>query len=203
MNDYRSNSNKSKQEKAMKEEKNVQKVVSGVAKVKKKSEIRKFAENFISEDAPSVGSYLFTDVIVPGIVKIITDSFKDGVDIIFKGASSRGSRNTGNYTGNYVSYNNFSKPNNVNRQTVGSKSAHSPSDITLQTRSDAEAVLNQMRDILHTYGAVTVADLYESCDITHSFTDVKYGWTDLRNAEVARDGAGWYIKFPNAYPLDR
>lgn len=204
MENYQSNSHKSKQEAAKMENKNVQKVVSGVAKVKKKSELNKFVNNFISEDATKVGSYLFTDVIVPGIVKIITDSFKDGVDIIFKGASSRGSRNSGSYPGNYVSYNSYSNNNTQRRNTsVNNKPVHSPSEITLESRRDAEAVLNQMRDILQQYGAVTVADLYDSVNLSHSFTDVKYGWTDLRNADVARDSDGWYIKLPNAYPLDR
>lgn len=204
MENYQSNSHKSKQESTNMENKNVQKVVNGVAKVKKKSELNKFVNNFISEDATKVGSYLFTDVIVPGIVKIITDSFKDGVDIIFKGASSRGSRNSGTYPGNYISYNNYSNNNAQRRTTTApAKPVHSPSDITLPSRRDAEAVLNQMNDILQQYGAVTVADLYDSVGITHSFTDVKYGWTDLRNADISRDGEGWYIKFPNAYPLDR
>lgn len=205
MENYQSNSHKSKREVLNKEEKNVQKVVTGVAKVKQKGEFRKFAENFISEDAHSVGDYIFKDVIIPGIVKLVTDSIKDGVDIIFKGASSRSSRNSGGYQGNYVSYNNFSNRNNNTQRSVATstKSVHSPSDITLPSRSDAEAVLNQMKDILQQYGAVTVADLYDSVGITHNFTDVKYGWTDLRNADVARDSDGWYVKLPNAYPLDR
>lgn len=205
MENYQSNSHKSKQEAATKQEKNVQKVVAGVAKVKKKGEFRKFAENFISEDAHSVGDYIFRDVIIPGIVKLVTDSIKDGVDIIFKGASSRSSRNSGGYPGNYVSYNNFSNRNNNQRSVASNttKAVHSPSDITLPSRSDAEAVLNQLKDILKAYGAVTVSDLYDSVGMSHSFTDVKYGWTDLRNADVARDSDGWYVKLPNAYPLDR
>ena len=203
MDNYRPNSHKSKQEPEKREEKNVQKVVSGVAKVKKKSEISKFASNFISEDAGKVGSYIFTDVIVPGLVKIVTDALKDGVDIVFKGASSRNSRNSGGYPGNYVSYNNFSSKNNDARRPSTTKQVHSPCEITLPSRRDAEAVLDQMRGLIRDYGVVTVADLYMSCDITHNFMDAKYGWTDLRNAEVARDGDGWYIKFPNAYPLDR
>lgn len=202
MENYQSNSYKSKQE-GNKDSKNVQKVVKGVATVKKKSEFNKFIGNFISEDANNVGSYLFTDVIVPGVVKIITDSLKDGIDIIFKGASSRSSRSSGGYQGNYISYNNYSNRNDNQHRPAATKQVHSPSDITLPSRRDAEAVLNQLRDILKSYGAVTVADLYDSVGITHSFTDVKYGWTDLRNADVARDGDGWYVKLPNAYPLDR
>lgn len=203
MENYQSNSHKSKQAAKEAEEKKVQKVVSGVATVKKQNGFNKFIGNFISEDANNVGSYLFTDVIVPGIVKIITDSLKDGIDIVFKGSTSRNNRNSGGYQGNYVSYNNYSSRNDTQRRTTTTKQVHSPSDITLPSRRDAEAVLNQLNDILQSYGAVTVADLYDSVGITHSFTDVKYGWTDLRNADVARDGDGWYVKLPNAYPLDR
>lgn len=204
MENYKPNSNKSKQLASEQPERRAQKVVAGGAKVKKKSELRKFADNFVSEDAGKVGSYLFTDVIVPGLVKIITDSLKDGVDIIFKGASGRNSRNSGNYPGNYVSYNSFSSNRSTETHKAQSnKHVHSPSEITLPSRRDAEAVLNQMRGILDNYGVVTIMDLYDSVDISHSFTDAKYGWTDLRNADVARDGDGWYIKFPPAYPVDR
>ena len=137
MENYQSNSHKSKQAAAKLENKKVEKVVSGVAKVKKKSELNKFVNNFISEDATKVGSYLFTDVIVPGIVKMITDALKDGVDIIFKGASSRGGRNSGSYPGNYISYNNFSNNNNAPYRSSNNnnKSVHSPSEITLESKN--------------------------------------------------------------------
>lgn len=200
---YQSNSHKSKQEAREQNTKNVQKVVNGTAKVKQKSELRKFADNFISEDASSVGSHIFTDVIVPGILKIITDSVKDGIDIIFKGAPSRNSRNSSGYQADYVSYNQYSnRRQEPRRTTTPSKSVHSPSDITLASRADAEAVLNQLYDMLAQYGAVTVADLYDSVGISHNYTDNKYGWTSLNSAEVMRDNEGWFIKLPKAYPLD-
>lgn len=203
MDNYKSNSHKSKEAEKERVEKRAHNVVTGVAKVKQPSAISKFAKTFISEDASKVGSHIVTEVIVPGIAKILTDSLQDCIDIIFKGGSSRNRRNSGNYPGNYVSYNNYSNNSKPAAAPAQSKQVHSPSDITLASRRDAEAVLNQMRDILTQYGAVSVNDLYDSVGLTGSYTDAKYGWTDLRNATVARDGDGWYIKFPNAYPLTR
>ena len=67
MEEYRSNSNKSKQMAQQSEKKRVDCVVAGGAKVKKKGELEKFAGNFISEDAGNIKSYIITDVLVPTI----------------------------------------------------------------------------------------------------------------------------------------
>ena len=50
---------------------------------------------------------------------------------------------------------------------------------------------------------MTVADLYDLVGLNHNFTDNKYGWTNLRNAQPVRDRDGYYIlKLPRAVPID-
>ena len=59
MDDYKPNSHKFKEEqKESTSEKKVEKVISGTAKSKKKNEIQKFADVFISEDVNNVKSYI-------------------------------------------------------------------------------------------------------------------------------------------------
>lgn len=67
------NSHRSKEEQASLEKKRVEKVVHGKVKTKKKSEMSKFKDVFISEDAANVKSYVFMDVLVPAIKKAIGD----------------------------------------------------------------------------------------------------------------------------------
>ena len=68
MEEYKPNSHKIKggAEKSC-SEKRVEKVISGTVKSKKKSEMQKFADVFISEDVNNVKSYIVMDVLVPAI----------------------------------------------------------------------------------------------------------------------------------------
>lgn len=82
MEEYKPNSHKSKEErKESIPEKHVEKVISGTVKPKKKSEMQKFADVFISEDVNNVKSYIVMDVLVPAIKKAISDIVTNGIDI--------------------------------------------------------------------------------------------------------------------------
>ena len=54
-------------------DKKVGKVVTGTAKTRKKSEAQKFASAFLPDDVTSVKSYIFKDVIIPGVKNAIAD----------------------------------------------------------------------------------------------------------------------------------
>ena len=59
-----------------------------------------------------------------------------------------------------------------------------------------------MDDLIETYGLVSVADFYDLVGVTGDYTDNKYGWTDLRNANVIRVRDGYMIKLPRALLLN-
>ncbi len=83
MEEYKPNSHRSKEErKESIPEKHVEKVISGTVKPKKKSEMQKFADVFISEDVNNVKSYIVMDVLVPAIKKAISDIVTNGIDMI-------------------------------------------------------------------------------------------------------------------------
>lgn len=68
--DCRSNSHRSKELAAKNaQHKKVEKIVKGKVKTKKKSEISKFKDVFISEDAKDVKSYIIMDVLIPAAKK--------------------------------------------------------------------------------------------------------------------------------------
>lgn len=200
MTDYQPNSHKSKEEAATKkEERKVQKVVSGKAKTKK-NEMRKLTDVFISEDASNVKSYIFMDVLVPAIKKAISDIVTDGVSMILYGETgSRKSRSSGK-----VSYRSYYDDRRDRRDSDDrrARGRFDYDDVVFETRGDAELVREQMVDMIERYGVVTVADMYDAADLTAPYTANKYGWTNIRNAETIRVKDGYVLKLPKAMPID-
>lgn len=200
MEDYTPNSHKYKAEqKAAMEKKKVEKVITGQAKLKKKSGVDKLSEVFISEDAKNVKSYIFMDVLVPAIKKAISDIVRDGIDMILYG-ETRGRKSGGNVV-DRVSYNKISSGYSSGESRTRANTAYSYEDIILTSRGDAEELLYQMRGTLETYGMVTVADMYDMVGITGKFTDCNYGWTNLDHVDIRRNRDGYVLDLPRAIVL--
>lgn len=202
MKEYQANSHKSKELAATEpaREKRAEKVVSGTVKTRE-NKGRKFTDIFISEDAANVKSYIFMDVLVPAIKKAISDIVTDGIDMILYGGS--GGRNK-NKSGSKISYRSYYDDKNDRRRD--DESAHRNrfdyNEIVYDYRRDAEAVLKQMNEMLDRYPIVTVADMYDMAGESIPYTGYRYGWTNLRNAEVVRVRDGYIIKLPKASPID-
>lgn len=200
MDDYKPNSHKSKEEQnaALAERKKLEKIVSGNVKTKKKSDVHKFADIFISEDAANVKNYILMDVLVPTVKKAISDIITNGIDMILYGGNGRkpGSRV------DKVSYRDYSSTSRGDDRPARTRSGYSYDDVILDTRGEAEEVLDRMDELIDTYGAVSVADLYDLVGITCNYTDNKYGWTNIRNAEPIRVRNGYMLKLPKAIPIE-
>ena len=197
---YKSQSSKKKDEAETLPEKKVEKVVSGTVKRKKKSEMKKFADIFISEDVSSVKSYVFMDILVPAAKKAISDIVTKGVDMFLYGDADRSRR--GSSPAGRVSYSGYY--NRDSRRDPGysrSRATYDYDDIVLETRGEADNVLDTLIDTLNEYGTVSVADLYDLVGITGDYTAHKYGWTDLRTAGVDRIRDGYVLKLPRAIAL--
>lgn len=201
MNDYKPNSHTYKETKQEAvPEKKVQKVVNGKVKTKK-NDVRKFTDIFISEDVGNVKNYVLMDVLVPAIKKALSDIVKDGIDMILYGESGRSRKSSSGST--YVSYRSYSDPRDDRRPSrPATSNRFNYEDLIFETKGEAEAVLDQMCDLIDTYKFVTVADLYDMCELTAPYTSNKYGWTNLRNAETVRVREGYVIKLPRAVPID-
>lgn len=202
MEDYKPNSNRFKnEEKSKAQEKRVEKpVVTGKVVTKKQSKLRKFTDEFISEDAKNVKSYVFGEVLIPAIKKAISDIVTDGIDIILYGESRRGGKRS---TSDRVSYGNYYRePRSAREDRYSTRSGYSFDDIILTTHGEAADVLDRMDELIDTYQVVRVADLFDLVGKTCSYTDNKYGWTSIRSAEIVRVREGYWIKMPRAIPLD-
>ena len=204
--DYKPNTKKYKEEQAQAEKKKIDKVISGTAKVKKKSELRKFVDNFITDDLNSVKDYWVKDVLVPNIADTIEDLVVGGVRTLLRGVSGRRDRRDGrSYSGSpsFVNYSRYSdRRDDRSNRNDSARRGYDQGSVVVNSRADAEAVIEQMDGIMDTYGMVSVADLYDLVGMTSNYTDNNYGWTNIRNAEPVRlrDG-GWEIRMPRAIPI--
>ena len=196
--DFEPNTHKYRE--AQKEERRVQKVVDGPVKTKKKSEATKFVETFISEDVHKVKEYIWLDVLVPAVKKAISDIVTNGIDMLLYGETGRSRRKT---NASVVSYRNYYDSRREERYSSSrTRTGYSYDDVVLETRGEAEDVLSRMDELIDTYGVVSVADLYDLVGISCNYTDNKYGWTNLRNAEPVRVRDGYMLKLPKALPID-
>lgn len=196
---YKPNSNKYKEEQAAKAaEKKIEKVVTGPVRTKKKGGFAKFLNLFIPEGT-DIKQYIVQDVVVPAIKKTVSDS----VDTVLYGGT-RGHKGRGGLASkvSYTSY--YDDRRGVREPAPARSSAYSYDDIIIDSRGEAEHVLDQMCELIATYDHVTVADLYELVGITAQYTDNYFGWTNLGTAEVvrARDG-GFMLKLPRAVPIKK
>lgn len=197
MEEYKSNSHKSKE---LTKNEPTKKVVKPITKAitKKKN---KLAETFISEDASNIKSYILMDVLVPAIKKAVIDIVTDGISMLFYGDTSHGNRRSST-SASYISYNRYSDRDRRDDRASYGRSRYSYDDIILQSRGEAEEVLDRMSEMIDTYGIVSVADMYDLVGIATNYTDNKYGWTNLRNAEPIRVSNGYMLKLPKAGPID-
>lgn len=206
MNDYKPNSHAYREEqKKAPADRKVEKVVKGAVKAKKKSEVRKFTDVFISEDAANVKSYILMDVLIPTIKETIVDIIKDSVDMIFLGGTGRsGNKHSRGSTASYVSYRDYSRRDDRRRhESSRSDSRFDLDELIFASKGDAEAVLEQMENIIDDYGMVRVSDLYDLADLSAPYTGNRYGWTSLRNAYSERvRGGGYILRLPKPMVID-
>lgn len=184
------------------DKKKVEKVVSGNVKVKKKNGVTKFADTFISEDIHNVKSYVITDVLIPSIKRAISEMVTNGIDMILYGSTGGRSERSSAYRVSYRNYYDRRDDDCYRDRDRVRTSPYSFDDIVLDSRGEAEEVLARMDELIDQYGIVSVADLYDLVGVSGNYTDNKYGWTNIRNAEPIRVRDGYMLRLPKALPIN-
>ena len=212
MTEYKSNSHRSKEVAKEKEnvevndKKKVEKVTNGKVKTKKKSEIHKFTDIFLAEDVTNVKNYIIDEVLLPAAKKAVSDIVTNGIDMLLYGEARSRKKDKGSrvsyskYYDDRDRYDRYERDRERSRKRI--RNGYDYDDIILETRGEAEDVLDRMDDLLDNYGIVSVADLYDLVGIQGNYIDNKYGWTNLRSADVQRIRDGYLLKLPKALPLD-
>lgn len=189
--------------KKQQEKKKIEPVVKGKVKTKKRSGIKKLSDVFISDDVNNIKSYIFMDVLVPATKKAISEVVTSGIDMLLYGETGRSSKRG---SGNKISYSSYyDRDRRDSGRTVSGNRYSNRFDIDeiiLETRAEAEEVLMQMDQLIDSYKMVSVADLYDLVGMSCDYTAQKYGWTNIRNAEVVRVRDGYRLKLPKILPID-
>lgn len=187
------------------EEKHIEKVITGKVVSKPKSGFKKFIGKFVESDAHSISEHVQNEIIIPTIKDTIVNVVQRSIEIFMYGGSVSPRKNNrfGKSLISKVSYEDY-YDNRIRQNKVRSRAAqgYDYDDIILESRGDAQLVLDQLDDLIERYGVVSVADLCETVDIPHNFTAQKFGWNNIRNARIQNVHGGWLIKMPKAEPLD-
>lgn len=202
MENFKGNSNASKQKDISASSKKIEPIVSAEnVKVKKETELKRIGKSLFSEDATTVGEHVINEVLVPKTQNLIVDALKYVIDFIFFG--KRGSSTKSSVSN--VSYTSYYKQTPSYQQTPISSiknNIYRVNDVIFNDRGEAEEVLLRLNEEIERYGMVSIADFYDLISQTHSYTDNKYGWRDLKDALVVRSHDGYSIKFPKIVPLE-
>ena len=210
--EFPSNSRKQKTAKdEKKDEPKVEKVVVGNVTRRKKPLGKRMAETFVGGDTKGVWSYILHDVMIPAAKDMLADAGSQGLERMLFGEARSAGRRRGRGSAPY---------GHVNYQRMGShpagragrsdertysrraRASHDFDEILLDTRVEAEEVIDRLFDLVSRYEQATVEDLYDMVGIDPNYTDKKWGWVDLRGAGVTRTRAGYLLDLPRPEPLD-
>lgn len=85
--------------------------------------------------------------------------------------------------------------------------AFSSEDMVFESRKAAEKALERLDEVVTEYGYATICDLIDIADgdamgnYHRNYIDNKYGWTDVKETEVARVKNGYILKLPACTPI--
>lgn len=201
-------SNPSRNRPTERPEKRVDRVVQSKVVLRKKPLGKRFAETFLGGDARGVGSYVMLDVLLPAVRDMVADTFSQGVERLLYGearsTSRRGYRPGGGATYGHTPYNRAYRPDPRSEREPAyrrTRRTHDFDDIIIETRVEAERVLDSLFDLVLKYERASVADLYDILGITPPYTDNKWGWTDIRGADIKRVREGYLLDLPQPEPI--
>lgn len=199
--DYQGNAHKGKQKDGP--EKVIEKVITGTAVVKKKTIGEKVKGIIREADFKGVTRYVVTDIMIPAVQRMIVEGSARGIERMIYGEEAMrrrgpmGGRMT-HLSGSQITRTDYRSP--FTRPPVPNGAAYPRSnrdDFILETREEAQLVLQSMSDIIESWDACSVADLHELLGWPVSpHTDNKWGWTNIDGARVLPVREGFLIDLP-------
>lgn len=222
MTDYHGNTHKEKEAAAAKTgtpEKKIERITSAEVIIQKKGPGRKLKEMLIAADMKSVGSYLWWDLLIPMMKNAIVDTVEQGIKRTVYGDRraamfARDIRNPMQSRTTYTPYNQpvLSRPYPGDpRMTMApalesgpraSSSNISNRGYVISSKDEAEEVLEMMLNIINSYQVVTVADLTEMLGLPMDPINNRWGWNDIRTAQIRQIREGWLLELPDPIVLE-
>jgi hypothetical protein len=190
------------------EDKKLKRITSGEVRTRKRSVRKQFQDAFIIGDMRTAVEYMLFEVALPTMRDAVVDSIQSGIEKLFNGdARRRGAGPSPSGSAPYVNYGNmFGRTAGIlatpqRGMSPKGRARHNFSEIVLDTRAEAEEVIDQMFEVIERWGEVSVADLYELLGVAADHTDQKWGWRDIRGATVRRVRNGFLLDLPQPEPI--
>ena len=207
---YPGNSKKQRAEEAKSEtaRPEIKKIVTTSGTIRKASLGSRMRETFAGEGARETGTYVFFDVIIPAIKAMAFDTITQGADRILFGGRDvirSGMANAPRTRTNYNQISTKAANNYPGRNFEGggreisraARNNHRFDEILLDSRGEAEMVLDTMQDLISRFQWVSVPEFYSMVDVTAEFTDEKWGWTNISTAQIRPSRDKYVILLPS------
>lgn len=200
MDEFPPNSVKSKTPEA--EPKKIERVTTSDPTRRKKGLGKQFQNTFFGGDFKSASNYVLFGVLIPAAKEALVEAGSAGFEKLIFGDGKRrgGGMRGGSGPLGYVSYNRMGMQSQpaVARPAISqrARAQHDFDEIVLESRQEAEAVLDQLYDLLSKYEEVTISDLYELTGIKSTHVDKQWGWSNLKGSGVSRTRGGYLLDLP-------
>lgn len=188
----------------------VARVTRSKATLRKKPLYKKFLDAFRPEDNVGFVEYTLLEVLAPGIKDVAADAVHGAIDNALGTSVPRGRRGRRGDSG-YTSYNRMSSARPRGRRDRDddrhsrrdSRVADDVREIILDSRVEAEEVIDNLIELASKYEVATMRDLLSLIGEPHNQTHEDWGWADLRGARIHRVGRnGYLLDLPRPEPLD-
>ena len=175
-------------------------------KVKKKPLWKRVKDTFFVETAQSVGSYLWNDVLLPAIKKLLADAGTNAINMAIYGESRPRYYNDGrthvSNQSTYASQANKTRP----YYNMAGRYDHILEGCFLENTDDAYMVRDMIMreiDVYHRLSVLTLSQIVpDELVFDTAYTDSQWGWTSLNPEGILqRVPSGWTLSLPPAKPL--
>ena len=184
-----------------KDREKAEKIIDGTAKVRKRTKSQKLMDAVLPEDIFDVKEYVIRDVVAPIIQNSLYDIAVGWLSAIFgRRSAPMGGRASRPSYRDYYDDRDRRRPRDYSRESRYSQRDYSPrrrtfdyETIVFDTYTEADKVLERMRDQVVTYGNVSILEMFDFAGLSCDYTAKDFGWEDLRRAKVVWDRDGWVI----------
>jgi len=186
-------------------------VISGKVDISTRKKVK---DAFIKNDGKTIREYAFFDVFIPSLKRLTYDLINKITAMSLFGDKSGGGNALGNsgyanqyqqvvYKASDVSYRPYNSSPQPKPTNVYAPNGFDYESWVFTNRGDIEAVLNQLTDMIETYGFVTIVDLYDSVGKTAPYTAENYGWKSMNGCEPTICSGGWRLKMTRPGLIDK
>jgi hypothetical protein len=204
--DYQGNSHKKKEaETSSPPEKKIERLELESKVVSRKKPIGARVKSvFFGGEFDSAVRYIGAEVLLPAFRNLLVDATTKGIERMVYGESNYPRQRTPEYRPR-VTYNSpinrGPRANIPDQPSRPQRARHDDTEIVFGSRGDAELVLDRMQDIIEQYVVASMGDLNEIVGLPTSPIDNKWGWDNVRHAEIRQTRDGFILNLPPAQPI--